>query len=127
MIKHIDITGHKVEVSEDLNKYIIKKVSKLDRYMPRHARKSVHAEVKMTETTASKNKSSNKYECEVILHLPGEQMTAKESTLNMFAAVDIVETKLKNQLRKYKEKAIKGPRVDRQTLFSKLRSFYRKK
>ncbi len=38
------------------------------------------------------------------MHVPGARITAVESTINMFAAVDIVETKLKNQLKKHKEK-----------------------
>lgn len=118
MIKQIDIVGDGIGLKDDVKKYIIKKVGKLDRYIPRHARKSVHAEVKMRENG---DKSGNKYECEVILHVPGEQITAKESTLNMFAAVDIVETKLKNQLHRYKEMAVKGPRISREKFFYHLR------
>lgn len=122
MIKQIDIVGDGVELKDDLKKYINKKIGKLDRYMPRHARKSVHAEVKMRE---SRSKGNDKYMCEVLLHMPGEQITAKEKTLNMFAAVDIVETKLKNQLRKYKEQAIKSPRISRAKLFAGLRRITR--
>lgn len=101
-LKKIEIVGHGVELRDDLKKYITKKVGKLDRYLPRHARKTAHAEVKIRENASAKN-GNNKYECEVLLELPGEQITAKEATINMFAAVDIVETKLKNQLRKYKD------------------------
>jgi ribosome-associated translation inhibitor RaiA len=42
--------------------------------------------------------------------LPNENIAIHESTVNMFAAVDIVETKLKNQLKKYKEKRTPGGR-----------------
>jgi ribosomal subunit interface protein len=42
--------------------------------------------------------------CEVIVRLPQGTLTAKESTMNMFAAVDIVEEKIKIQAKKYKEK-----------------------
>jgi putative sigma-54 modulation protein len=104
MIKQIDIVGDGVELKDDLKKYITKKVGRLDRYVSRQARKSARAEVKMSETT-SKN-AAGKYECEVLLHLPEHQITAKEATINMFAAVDIVETKLKNQLHKYKEQQL---------------------
>jgi ribosome-associated translation inhibitor RaiA len=38
------------------------------------------------------------------MHLPHEILTTKESTLNIYAAVDIVEAKMKNQMLKYKEK-----------------------
>ena len=100
MISHIDTSGINFELRDDIKKYITKKIGRLDRYMPRHARKSVQAQVKLRETG---NRLGNKYECEVILRLPGKSVQAKESTLNMFAAVDIVEAKLHNQLVKYKE------------------------
>ncbi len=100
MISRIDTAGINVDLGDDIKKYINRKVGKLDKYMPRHARSSAHAEVKMRKTN---DKVGNKYECEVILHLPGGPLQAKESTLNMFAALDIVEAKLKNQLVKYKQ------------------------
>lgn len=98
MISHIDISGIHYEVSDDLKKYITKKIGKLDRFVPRHARKTLHAEVKLTELKTK----SDRNQCEIILHLPDRQVIAKESTINMFAAIDIVETKIKNQLKKYK-------------------------
>jgi putative sigma-54 modulation protein len=99
MISHIDISGIHYEVSEDLKRYVTKKIGRLDRLVPRHARKSLHVEVRLTE----RKTKSDRNQCEIILHLPEQQIAAKEATINMFAAVDIVETKLKNQLKKYKE------------------------
>jgi putative sigma-54 modulation protein len=99
MISHIDISGIHYEVSEDLKRYVTKKIGKLDRLAPRHARKTLYAEVRLTE----RKTKSDRNQCEITLHLPEQQLTAKEATINMFAAVDIVETKLKNQLKKYKE------------------------
>lgn len=100
MLSRIDKSGINLELDGDLKKYIDKKIGRLDKYIPRRSRYSAHAEVKLRETG---NKAGDKYECEVILHLPGGQVTAIESTLNMFAAVDIVEAKLRNQLKKYKD------------------------
>lgn len=116
MIERIEITGINIEVDEDLHKYITKKIGRLDRFMSRHVRESVHVEVKLKELKRHKKK-----ECtfEVILHVPHEVIATKETTLNMFAAVDIVETKLKNQLKKYKEKYSR--RFDKRVL-TKLRS-----
>jgi ribosome-associated translation inhibitor RaiA len=37
------------------------------------------------------------------LHLPHETIVIKESTVNLFAAVDIAEAKLRLQLKKYKD------------------------
>ena len=68
--------------------------------MPKHARKSVHIKVKLKE---GKAKRQNDRTCEVIVHLPNEVFTVTETTINIFAAVDIVEEKLKKLLHKYKE------------------------
>lgn len=100
MIQKLEINGVHTVLTDDLKKYISKKIGKLDRYMPRHARESAHAEIFVKELS-QKGKKQNM--CEVVLHLPGSVITTKEATINMFAAVDIVEEKLKNQLKKYKE------------------------
>ncbi|MGZ6005810.1 MAG: ribosome hibernation-promoting factor, HPF/YfiA family [Candidatus Saccharimonadales bacterium] len=100
MIERIEISGLHMSVDDDLYKYVTKKIGKLDQYMSRHARLSVHANVKLK---AAKVKTLKQATCEVILHLPKDTVMTKETTQNMFAAVDIVEQKLKNQLKKYKE------------------------
>lgn len=99
MISRIEVSGAHYEVSDDLKKYIIRKIGRLDRFVPRHARKSLRVQVILTE----RKTKSDRNQCEVIFHLPERQVTARESTINMFAAIDIVDTKLKNQLKKYKE------------------------
>jgi ribosomal subunit interface protein len=116
MIERLEITGKHVELSDDLKKYVIKKISKLDRYIPKHARESVHAEIKLMHTKSSDKKQ---YTCEVIMHLPKEIVTAKDSTLNMFAAVDIVERKLKVQLLKYKQLHQRSSKI--RTILKKVR------
>lgn len=120
MISHIDIAGINVELDDDIKKYIRRKVGKLDRYLPRHARDSAHAEVKLKQ--AANQRQGNKYECEVILHLPNDQVQVKESTMNMFAAMDIVEQKLKNRLVKYKQTHITHIKQKRLGFFKRLRS-----
>lgn len=100
MIKKLQIHGVHMHVDPKLFAYTTRKIGKLDRFISRHARESVHAEIMLKEEKV-KNKKNNT--CEVIMYLPGETITTKESTINMFAAVDIVEAKLKNLLKKYKE------------------------
>jgi len=116
MINRIEITGIHTKITEDLHKYVQSKISRLDRYIPKHSRESVHAEVKLTQ---SKSSDKKQYVCEVILHLPKEIITAKDSTLNMFAAVDIVERKLKTQLLKYKELHQRSSKI--RTILKKVR------
>lgn len=101
MIKRIDINGVHMDVGDDIRKYVTKKIGGLDKYIPRYRRESVRVEVKLKE---DKIKAREERTCEVIMHLPQEVITVNETTVNMFAAVDIVEEKLKNLLHKYKEK-----------------------
>lgn len=103
MITSIDITGIKYNVNKKTQKYVIEKVGKLDKYIPSHARKTIVADVKLREVNRD---HGNKYEAEVILHVPDKVITAKDSTMNMMAAIDIVEAKLIAQLRKYKDATI---------------------
>ena len=103
MINSIEITGVQFDVDQTTRKYVMKKIGRLDRYLPRHARKSVSAAVKLREVN---HDHGNKYEAEVILNLPDKTLTARDYTLNVLAAVDIVEAKIVTQLHKYKEAAL---------------------
>lgn len=99
MIK-LAISGVHADIDKDIQKYVNKKIGKLDRYMTKQVATSAHAEVALKEAMRKTRKECT---AEVVLHLPKETITVKETTVNMFAAVDIVEAKLKNQLKKYKE------------------------
>ncbi|RWZ78580.1 MAG: ribosome-associated translation inhibitor RaiA [Candidatus Microsaccharimonas sossegonensis] len=103
MIHSIDITSVKYTAGDQVQKYVLRKIGKLDRYLPRHARKSVTADVKLKQVNRD---HGNKYEAEIIINVPDKRLTAKDSTVNMFAAIDIVEAKIINQLRKYKQETI---------------------
>lgn len=100
MFKKFEIQGVHAMVNDKLRAYVTKKIGGLDRYVSRHSRESAHAEVHLKETTA---KGGDRCRCEVTLYLPHQTIIVKESALNMYAAVDIVEAKLKQQLQKYKD------------------------
>lgn len=100
MIQKLDVSGVHLEINDDLKKYVDKKLGRLDRFVPAQQRESLHLEVKLKE---GKAKDKNQRTCEILMHLPGENITLKESTINIYAAIDIVEAKLRNQLKKYKE------------------------
>lgn len=120
MIAHVEITGVGAYMPDDsTKKYVRKKIGSLDRLVPRHARKTMHADVKLAEINQS---HGNKYEVEVVLHVPDKVMTAKDSTMNILAATDIVEAKIANQLRKYKQELI--PHVGRRKLLDKFKRSY---
>lgn len=103
MIGSVDISGVKYTVNEATKRYVLRKIGRLDRYLPKHARKSVTVDVKLKQVNRD---HGNKYEAEVIMNVPEKRLTAKDSTVNMMAAVDIVEAKLLAQLRKYKQTSI---------------------
>lgn len=120
MIAQVEITGVGAYTADDTTKkYIRKKIGSLERLAPRHARKSMHAEVKVAEVNRDKG---NKYEVEVVLSVPGKVLTAKDSTMNVLAATDIVEAKLAAQLRKYKEEHV--PHVGRRKLLDRFKRSY---
>jgi len=119
MIQSIDIQGLKYELDDTTRKYVTKKVGRLDRYLPRHARKSVTADVKLTQIDKP---NGNKYQAEIILNVPDKTLTAKDSTMNMLAAVDVVEAKIVAQLHKYKEMTI--PHVGRRGVLSRFKRSY---
>ena len=100
MLQKFEIRGVHSVIDDNLRKYVTRKLGHLDKYMSRSCRQSAHLEVFLKES-ANKNKSRST--CEVNLHLPHETINVKESTINMYAAVDIVEAKLRQQLRKYKD------------------------
>lgn len=120
MITAIEITGlSKYPVDDTTKKYVIKKIGKLDRYLPRHARSTVSAEVRLKQVNRD---HGNKYEAEVTIIVPDKMITAKDSTLNMLAAIDIVEAKIVAQLRKYKQTTI--GHVGRRGIMSRFKRSY---
>ena len=120
MIANIEVTGiGGYAADEPTKKYIRKKIGALDRLVTRHARKTMSAVVKVQEVNRD---HGNKYEVEVMLTVPDRVIKAKDSTLNVLAATDIVEQKLAAQLRKYKEEKL--PHVGRRNLLSRYKRSY---
>ena len=103
MFKKLEITGIKVDLDDSLKKYVNNKIGKLDKYLPKNIREAAHVGVLLKEL---KPNSKNNCVCEVVINLPKDRIVITEGTLNMYAAIDIVEEKLKNQFTKYKQKHI---------------------
>ncbi len=101
MFTKLELTGIKVDLDDNLKKYVNNKIGKLDKYLPKNVRQSVHLEIVLKEI---KKNSKNNCICEVVVNLPKDKIVISEGTLNLYAAIDIVEEKLKNQFIKYKEK-----------------------
>jgi ribosomal subunit interface protein len=103
------ITLDRLHVKTDAkqDKYLEEKLGKLDHLLSRHAQASAHADVKLK---AGPGRGKKQFTCEVIIHLPKETITTKQTAQTIEAAVDLAEAKLKNQLKKYKDKHVLGRR-----------------
>lgn len=100
MIK-IQLTGRKYEVDKDLKKYVTRKLGHLDKYLPRKY-KAIGMTVEVFRDEGGE--PDNKYKVTAVLQVPGNEIVAETATINPHSAVDIVEQKLKLQIRKYKDK-----------------------
>ena len=100
MIEKIDISGSNYKPEESFKKYTIKRIGKLDRYLPRGNKKDVVAKIVVTEVNRA---HGNKYEISATLEIPGGKViSAKDECSNVFAGVDILEAKLTGQIRRFK-------------------------
>jgi ribosomal subunit interface protein len=114
-----EISGVHAPVDDKLKRYIRHKIGGLDRYVPRRARRSSHVEIRLKEVATKGDSTRNHCTCDVVLHVPHDVIAVSETTVNMYAAVDIVEEKLKHRLRKYKE--THSPAKLRQRVINRMR------
>lgn len=100
MIDKIEITGNNYKISDSFQKYAIKRIGKLDRYLPRGSKKDVIAKIVVTEVDRA---HGNKYEVSAAMEITGGKVvTARDECSNVFAGIDIIEAKLKGQIRRFK-------------------------
>lgn len=97
----LHISGHNFELSGKITDYVNDKIGALDRYLPRKARQATGT---VTLSIDPSGREDNQCVCEAIIKLPGATLQSKEATINMYAAIDIVEAKIKAQVLKYKDK-----------------------
>lgn len=112
----LNISGVKYEPDDATKKYATKKLGRLLRYLPKDIRKDTRADVILRQIDQP---YGNKYQVEVNLHIPGEVFPAKDSTVNILAAIDIVEAKLAAQL--HRRKAENDPRTGRRKILRHFR------
>lgn len=99
-MQKFEIRGINMDLDDNIQKYVQRKIASLDKYIPHQSRSVTKTEVQLKD---NKSVDKNRCSCEVTMHLPHQTIIIKETTLNMYAAIDIVQMKLKQQLRKYKE------------------------
>lgn len=95
------VSAKKLEVDRELDSYIQKKIARLDRLFPRSHRPSkAHIELSRDESA----NPDKRYHAGVKIEVSGPDLFAETATMNPHSAIDIVEAKLKEQIRRYKEK-----------------------
>jgi len=100
MIDNIEVSGIKYKIEEQVRKYVVKRLGHLDKFLPKRNRKDVVMRVVIKQVNRP---HGNKYEISVAVDVPGgKMMTAKDEAGNVFAGVDILEAKLRGQVRKFK-------------------------
>ena len=97
----VTIKGKNVEVTDPVQRYVQKKVEKLDRYF--HTIK---------EAVVTQSKQRNWHIVEVTLEGDGVLLRGEERSDNMYAAIDQVVEKLEKQIKRFKGKLIARSRVE---------------
>jgi ribosome-associated translation inhibitor RaiA len=101
MIEKIKIEGiNKFAVDEWTRKYAEKRLKRLDKFVPKAAKKEVAAKLTVAQVSRP---YGNKYEMVATITVAGgPDYVAKDQVANMIAGVDILEAKLIAQMRKAK-------------------------
>ncbi len=100
MIK-LHITTKNFDLSDKATAYVERKIGRLDKYLPRNM---MQIEGRVILEQDPSGREDNKFICEALLEVPGPNLEAREATMNIFAAIDIVEAKLKTQIHKLKDR-----------------------
>ncbi|MDO4979171.1 MAG: ribosome-associated translation inhibitor RaiA [Candidatus Saccharibacteria bacterium] len=101
MIEKVEISGsNNYKITDNFQKYVEKRIGKLDRYLPRTHKKDIIARIVVTEVDRA---HGNKYEISVAMEIPGGKViAARDECSNVFAGIDILEAKMMNQIRRFK-------------------------
>lgn len=110
MIK-TNVTGRDFELDDKIVSYIEDKLGRLEKYLPRQVRQTALMEVVLIDD--ANGREDNRYVCDTVLTVAGAKLHSCEGAINMYASIDIVDAKLRSQVRTYKEKHVREPRRGR--------------
>ena len=101
---NLTVHGRNVAVSDRVQEYVEKKVSRLDKYLPQI--REARAELVRSETRAS----ADRYTAQLTIWANGQILRAEESSEDLFASVDAIVDKMYRQIERYKGRRIKNKR-----------------
>ena len=98
-----NIRGENVEVTDAIWDYVVKRISKLQKFFEDSVEATAHVNLKVYPNRT--------YKVEVTIPLPYLTLRAEETSNDMYGSVDLVTDKLERQIRKYKTKVNRKSRV----------------
>ena len=113
----LQTTGRHYELDDKIVGYVDRKLGGLDKYLPKAVREGLRGQV-VLELDES-HTQDHQCICDVHFEVKGELMQARDAAINMYAAIDICEQKLKSQIHTYKSKH-EPAKNRRQRLLSKM-------
>lgn len=90
-----NVRGQRMEVTDALRDYVVKKLGRLERYFEAPPQTDVSVTLSVTKGQQA---------VEVTIPLPGMLLRAEEKRDDMYASIDFVVDKLERQIRKHKTK-----------------------
>ncbi|MGC8971001.1 MAG: ribosome hibernation-promoting factor, HPF/YfiA family [bacterium] len=101
----IVVKGRNIEVTEALESYIEKKLSRISRFFDRIS------DVQVMLSTSSSKSSGAIQKVEVTAKIDGKIIRAQESTSDMYASIDLVVDKLERRIKTFKGKLLDRNRM----------------
>ncbi len=101
---NLTVHGRNVAVSDRVQEYVEKKVSRLDKFLPQI--REARAELVRSETRAS----ADRYTAQLTIWADGQILRAEESSEDLFASVDAIVDKMYRQIERYKGRRFKSKR-----------------
>jgi putative sigma-54 modulation protein len=89
----INITARHLKLTPAISDYVQKKLEKAKRFLDHLIWAQVILDV-----------SKERHQAEVIIHAAGHTFTAKEESMDLYAAIDLASDTIDEQLRRYKER-----------------------
>jgi putative sigma-54 modulation protein len=90
----VDIVARRFEIADSTRDYIHKEIE--------HRLGTLYDRI--TTCKMIVERENNAYIAEIITHVPGEQLTAKQSTEELTKSIDFVVKKMQRQVAKHKDK-----------------------
>jgi ribosome hibernation promoting factor len=103
MALEVEIYGHNVEVTERINDYVTKKVSRLDRYLP--GIEEARVDLAFVKSARS---SADRQVAQITIRGKGFILRSEERADDIFAALDTAVDKMQRRIERFKGKHYRG-------------------